>query len=58
MCICMLVGVWYIIISILKLDALMSTDSSNLFDIMHKAGDGLVRDSIEQATGSRCSNTP
>lgn len=59
MCIYMLVDLCYIILSILiQVDALMSTDSSNLFDIMHKAGDGFVRDSIEQATCSRCSNTP
>lgn len=43
--------------SVLKqIDALMSTASSNLFDVMHEAGNGFVRDFIEQATCSTYSN--
>ena len=38
---------------LIKFDAPMSSDSSNLFGIMHKAGNGFARDFIEQATYSK-----
>lgn len=42
--------IFYLLMLCIPFCAALSTDSSNLFDIMHEARNGFVGDIIEQAT--------